>query len=100
MSVWQDSWVEFYREILEGMGADKDTLEISFPSIETDVPYRQITSLSQAFQMGGLHREEVPWFAAQCSGHSEPEARGRPAGAGPVQRRTPDSVRVRRGRSR
>ena len=58
MSVWQDSWVEFYREILEGMGADKDTLEISFPSIETDVPYRQITSLSQAFQMGGLHREE------------------------------------------
>ena len=58
MSVWQDSWVEFYREILEGMGADRSTLEISFPSIETDVPYRQITSLSQAFQMGGLHREE------------------------------------------
>lgn len=58
MSVWQDTWVEFYREILLGMGADPEKLKVSFPSIETDVPYRQVTALSQAFQMGGLHREE------------------------------------------
>ena len=58
MGVWQDSWVEFYREILVGMGALPETLKVSFPSIETDVPYRQMTSLSQAFQMGGLHRDE------------------------------------------
>lgn len=58
MGVWQDAWVEFYREILLGMGADPEKLKVSFPSIETDVPYRQVTALSQAFQMGGLHREE------------------------------------------
>lgn len=58
MGVWQDSWVEFYSEILVGMGASPETLKVSFPSIETDVPYRQISSLAQAFQMGGLHREE------------------------------------------
>ena len=58
MSGWQDVWVEFFRELILGLGATEETLEVSFPSIETDVPYRQITSLSQAYQMGGLHQEE------------------------------------------
>ena len=44
--------------LYKAMGADPEKLKVSFPSIETDVPYRQVTALSQAFQMGGLHREE------------------------------------------
>ena len=58
MSVWQDKWVAFFREILEDMGAKPESLQIEFPSIETDVPYRQLTSLASAFQTGALHRGE------------------------------------------
>lgn len=58
MTVWQDSWVAFYREILEGMGANLDELTVTFPAIETDVPYRQLTSLAQAYTTGAIHQEE------------------------------------------
>lgn len=53
----QDSWKSFYEEILFDLGARDASVE--FPSISTDAPYRQITSLASMVELGILWPEEV-----------------------------------------
>lgn len=53
----QDSWTLFFEEILRDLGS-KD-VRIEFPSIDTDAPYRQITSISQAVELGIVWPDEA-----------------------------------------
>lgn len=55
--VLQNSWKTFYEELLEAMGATKSY--IAFPAIETDAVYRQITSISQAVELGLIWKDEA-----------------------------------------
>lgn len=55
--VQQNSWARFFREILTSVGS-KDA-RVEFPSLEADLPYRQITSVAQATELGLLHRDEA-----------------------------------------
>lgn len=53
----QDSWIAFYKEILLDLGSPNAAPE--FPSIESDLPYRQITSINTSVELGIIHRDEA-----------------------------------------
>ena len=53
----QDSWTLFFEEILHDIGAPK--VIVSFPNLETDPPYRQITSIAAAVELGILWPDEA-----------------------------------------
>lgn len=53
----QDSWADFYHEIFFDLGSKDGRAE--FASIETDAPYRQITSITTAVELGVLWRDEA-----------------------------------------
>ena len=53
----QDSWTLFFQEIITDLGSPKARTE--FPSIENDPPYRQITSIASAVELGILWPDEA-----------------------------------------
>lgn len=53
----QDSWTLFFQEIITDLGSPKARTE--FPSIENDAPYRQITALVSAVELGVIWRDEA-----------------------------------------
>lgn len=55
--VLQNSWASFFREILVDIGAKEGRVE--FSAIENDAPYRQISSLAQAVELGLVHNDEA-----------------------------------------
>lgn len=57
MSSLQDQWAVFYDEILHDIGASDAYAE--FPALQSDPAYRAVASILQAYQMGGLHRDEM-----------------------------------------
>lgn len=57
MASIQDAWAVFYNEILYDLGAKNGYVE--FPAIQSDPAYRQIAAILNAYQLGGLHREEM-----------------------------------------
>ena len=58
----QDSWKNFYEEILRDLGS-KDAV-VEFPSIENDPPFRQITALATLKELNILWPDEVRAAAA------------------------------------
>jgi hypothetical protein len=56
MRAIQDSWIEFYREILVDMGAENPV--VSFPNISEDPTYRALQSLAQAYATGAISQRE------------------------------------------
>ena len=56
MTEIQSSWADFYKPILEGLGA-KDAF-IEFPAIQTDPAYRRINSIVLAHKQGLVHDDE------------------------------------------
>lgn len=52
----QDSWKDFYEEILRDMGSKKAVVE--YPAIENDPPYRQITAIATAVELGLIWPDE------------------------------------------
>ena len=54
--VIQNSWAVFYRSILQDMGAKN--ADVGFASIESDPAYRQVSSLTQAHEVGGIWLDE------------------------------------------
>ena len=55
--VVQNAWSGFFNEILTvAVGAEKGHVE--FPAIDTDAPYRQISSIAQVVELGLIHRDE------------------------------------------
>lgn len=56
MTEIQSSWADFYKPILEGIGA-KDAF-IEFPAIQTDPAYRRINSIVLAHKQGLIHDDE------------------------------------------
>jgi len=57
MSAVQDSWRDFFEEILHDLGSKNASVE--FPNIDSDPAYRQVASLAQATQLGLMFREEA-----------------------------------------
>ena len=55
--VLQMAWKSFYEEMLEALGSGNPT--ISFPAIETDAVYRQITSIAQMLELGVIWPDEA-----------------------------------------
>lgn len=55
----QDSWKSFYEEILRDISNRNRNASVAFPSIDTDAPYRQITSVAQAVELGIIWRDEA-----------------------------------------
>lgn len=53
----QQSWSDFYEEILFDLGAKEGRME--FPAINTDLPYRQIQVLLNAHAQGALWQDET-----------------------------------------
>lgn len=53
----QDSWKTWYEEILHDLGSKN--AEVTFPILETDAPYRQMTTLAQAVELGLVWRDEA-----------------------------------------
>ena len=52
----QNAWSGFYDEILYDLGAKDGRTE--FPAIDTDAPYRNITSIATVVELGLIHRDE------------------------------------------
>lgn len=57
MSMSQASWILFFEQILQDFGMKKDS-EVTFPAIETDAVYRQLTSLTMSFTTGAINHRE------------------------------------------
>ena len=54
----QDSWRNFYREILLDMGAPSD-VDVTFPALEQDPTYREVQSVLNMFAAGTIHVDEA-----------------------------------------
>lgn len=53
----QDSWTLFFEEVLHDLGSKEATIE--FPSIETDPPHRQVTSVAALVELGIIWPDEA-----------------------------------------
>lgn len=57
MSMAQASWVLFFEQVLADFGL-KTAFEVTFPAIETDAVYRQLSSLTMSFTTGAINHRE------------------------------------------
>lgn len=57
MKAVQDSWIIFYRELLQDMGSPK--ILVSFPALEQDPAYREVASIVTAYEADLLHQDEA-----------------------------------------
>jgi hypothetical protein len=56
MKAIQDSWIVFYQEILSDLGAPEAL--VWFPNISQDETYREVQSLTTAYEAGAISQEE------------------------------------------
>lgn len=56
MQAIQESWVTFFEDIVQDMGAPN--VEASFPNITSDAPHREAQMITAGVAAGLLHREE------------------------------------------
>lgn len=73
MSMSQASWVLFFEQVLQDFGMKKD-FEVTFPAIETDAVYRQLTSLTMSFTTGAINQREYRAAVLSLLDIPEPDA--------------------------
>lgn len=72
MQAAQDGWIEFFEEVLHYLKSVAATA--SFPAIETDPVYRELSVMAQMVELGLLYREEGRGLAVQRLDIAEPKA--------------------------